>query len=123
MSFLLAESHLGELIGKLFNDFGIEAKSSEENDMGAPGSQIPEFWTKLYESAITEPDRTLRMARLLEAERAILERALVLSTEQTEHGSEIVALEEAAKFVREMKLKTMSDGVGKNLSPGDRELL
>jgi hypothetical protein len=105
------------VLANFFNDFRIE------NDMDAPGSEIPEFWTKLYESAITEPDRTLRMARLLEAERAILERALVLSTEHTEHGTEIVALEEAAKFVREMKLNTMSDGVGKDLSPGDRELL
>jgi hypothetical protein len=100
-----------------------KANYLKENEMGAPGSQIPEFWTKLYESAITEPDRTLRMARLLEAERAILERALFLSTDRTEHGTEIVALEEAAKFVREMKLNTMSDGDGKDLSPGDRELL
>ena len=63
------------------------------------------------------------LGRLVEAERAILERALVLSTEQAEHGTEMVALEEAAKFVREMKLTTMSDGHGKDLSPGDRDLL
>jgi hypothetical protein len=98
-------------------------RNRSEIIMGAPGSHIPEYWTKLYESAITEPDRTLRMARLLEAERAILERALFLSTGPTEHATEIVALEEAAKFVREMKLNTLSDGDGNHLSPGDRDLL
>jgi hypothetical protein len=98
-------------------------RNRSEIIMGAPGSHIPEYWTKLYESAITEPDRTVRMTRLLEAERAILERALVLSTDLSEHHTEVVALEEAAKFVREMKLNTLSDGDGNHLSPGDRDLL
>ena len=90
--------------------------------MGSPGSQTPDFWTKLYQSAIAEPDRGKRLQRLLAAERAVLERAVFLEEKQTEQGAEATALKEAIHFIREMKMRTMSDGVGMEVSPGDKDL-
>lgn len=84
--------------------------------MDALGSQTADLWKKLYETAINEPDRPLQMQRLLEAERAILERALFLD-EQEYDGPEVTALERAGDSVREMKLKTGSNG-GRQAGPG-----
>jgi hypothetical protein len=81
----------------------------------------PFLWERVYEAAISEenPDRRLQLLR--EAQRAVLQRAQGL--EEDVHGSfeEMTALEDAADFLREMKLVTESDGVGKHIAPGDRE--
>jgi hypothetical protein len=71
---------------------------------------------------IGEADPALRDVRLLEAQEAILERARMLDVEVgQEHESEAQALEEAADFVREMKLETQADGLGKEVKVGDNE--
>jgi hypothetical protein len=80
-------------------------------------------WDVLYERAITQPDVNLRRQRLAEAETAILERARVLDEEPGQHEAEGQALEEAADFIREMKLQTQSDGVGKELRVGQKRSL
>ena len=61
----------------------------------------------------------MRMERLLEAERAILERVLMLEDEKENYQAEKIALEEAAAFVREMKLNVTTDGVDQGLAPGE----
>jgi hypothetical protein len=96
-------------------------KCDEDKRMSSLGSNTPHLWTKLYEIAVSEPNRAMRMERLLEAERAILERALMLEDEKEDHEAEKIALEEAAGFVREMKLSVMTDGVGKELAPGQHD--
>jgi hypothetical protein len=80
----------------------------------------PYFWGALYERAITEPDPGLRRLRLQEAEEAILRRAGVLdvANEAAPGEPEAQALEEAADFIREMKLITQSDGVDKEMKKG-----
>jgi hypothetical protein len=80
----------------------------------------PYFWETLYERAITEPDPGLRRLRLQEAEEAILCRAGVLDdgNEAAQSEPEAQALEEAADFRREMKLKTQADGGNKELKIG-----
>jgi hypothetical protein len=79
-------------------------------------------WEMLYEQAIGEADTALRRLRLLEAQEAILERARMLDVEVgEEHESEAKALEEAADFVREMKLETQADGLGKEVRVGDKK--
>jgi hypothetical protein len=85
--------------------------------------QNQDHWTTLYEIAIREPDRAKRMRLLLQAERAVLERAIDLEREENGHEAEEKALEEAASFIREMKLNTMNDGVGKELKCGDKNVL
>src|SRR3954462_4129882 len=73
---------------------------------------------------IGEADPALRDVRLLEAQEAILERARMLDVEVgQEHESEAQALEEAADFVREMKLETQADGLGKEVKIGDKEAI
>ena|SRR3954447_13702885 len=83
--------------------------------------QNPDLWESLYEQAITEPDPDLRRRRLQEAETAILRRARVLDREPGEHEAEVQALEEAASYIREMKLETQTDGVSKEVNTGDKE--
>jgi hypothetical protein len=88
-----------------------------QNDSRTP----PYVWEVLYERAITEPDPGLRRLRLQEAEQAILNRAGVLDdndNEAVQHEPEAQALEEAADFLREMKLITQSDGVAKEMKSG-----
>ena len=58
--------------------------------------EVPGVWEQFYEAAITEPDRTKRMERLIEAKRAVLERALVLEKEGGNNPAEGQALQEAA---------------------------
>jgi len=82
--------------------------------------KVPGVWEQFYEAAITEPDRTKRMERLIEAQRAVLERALVLEKEGGNNPAEGQALQEAADFLREMKLSTLADGLGKELTAGDK---
>ena len=77
-------------------------------------------WDTIYERAITEPDVHLRRQRLVEAETAILERARVLDDQPGEHEAEGQALEEAADFIREMKLRTQSNGVNQELRVGQK---
>ena len=78
-------------------------------------------WEPAYEKAISEPDPSLRRARLQEAEIRILERARMLELESRNDDAECLALEEAADFIREMKKKTQMDGIGKEVSPGDMQ--
>ena len=65
----------------------------------------------------------LRRRRLQEAETAILQRARALDGEPGDHETEAHALEEAADYVREMKLESETDGVGKEVKVGDKEFL
>src|SRR5438445_10643124 len=53
--------------------------------------------------------------------RAVLERALVLEKEGRNNPAEGQALQEAADFLREMKLSTLADGLGKELTAGDKD--
>jgi hypothetical protein len=81
-------------------------------------------WEVLYEQAISEPNPAIRRMRLFEAQEAILDRARMLDDEPgQEHESEVYALEEAADFVREMKLESQADGAGKEVKIGDQERL
>jgi hypothetical protein len=60
--------------------------------------------------------RSTGALRLLELQEVILERARMLDVEVgQEHESEAQALEEAADFVRQMKLGTQADGLGKEV--------
>ena len=63
------------------------------------------------------------MERLIEAQRAVLERALVLEKEGGNNPAEGQALQEAADFLREMKLNTQSDGMGNELTSGDKDFI
>jgi len=83
--------------------------------------QTPYLWEQIYEAAISEPNPERRMQLLREAQTAVLQRAQAL--EEAEQGSpnEAIALEEAADFLRDMKLATEADGVGKHITPGDQE--
>ncbi len=81
------------------------------------------FWESLYEKAVAESDRALRTQRLLEAEEAILQRARALDEEQGDHEGEALALEEAARFIREMKQKVKTNGEADAIKPGDQEEL
>jgi hypothetical protein len=76
-------------------------------------------WEALYEHAISVADPEVRRQRLLEAQEAILHRAKILDDEPGDHEAEAQALEEAADFVRDMKLQTQSDGVAKEVNVGD----
>jgi hypothetical protein len=80
----------------------------------------PYTWEVLYEKAITEPDTALRRLRLQEAEEAILHRAAILDNQPDPHQTEVQALEEAADFIREMKRKTQSDGINKQIKIGQQ---
>lgn len=88
-------------------------------EMGRQGNA--NVWETLYEHAITESNTELRRRRLREAERAILDRAKALDDDPGEHESEAQALEEAANFIREMKLQAETDGVCKELQIGDKD--
>ena len=76
-------------------------------------------WEALYEHAISVADPKVRRQRLSEAQEAILHRARTLDAEPGDHDAEAQALEEAADFVRDMKLQTQSEGVGKEINVGD----
>src|SRR3954464_9832108 len=68
--------------------------------------------------------RSTGALRLLELQEVILERARMLDVEVgQEHESEAQALEEAADFVRQMKLGTQADGLGKEVRIGDKEAI
>lgn len=86
-------------------------------------SQKELAWEAIYEKALTEANPDLRRQRLLEAQRAILDRAAMLEEERGDHEAEVEALQEAAEFVREMKAATQMDGVGMELKIGDKEEL
>jgi hypothetical protein len=81
------------------------------------------MWEALYEKAITEPDTELRRLRLQEAEEAILRRAAILEDQWDPAQAEAQALEEAADFVREMKLNTQTDGMNKQMQRGAKATL
>ena len=85
--------------------------------------QNPNLWESLYEQAITEADPDLRRRRLLEAQAAIVQRALALDREPGDHESEARALEEASDYIREKKAETLTDGVGKEVEVEDQESL
>jgi hypothetical protein len=55
---------------------------------------------------------------LQEAEDAILRRAATLDDQADQAEPEVQALEEAADFIREMKLNTQTDGVNKQMKRG-----
>ena len=80
-------------------------------------------WQAIYEKAIAEPNPDLRRQRLLEAQRAILDRAAELEHERGDHQAEAEALQEAADFVREMKAATLTDGEGMEIKIGDKDKL
>jgi hypothetical protein len=84
-------------------------------------SQQELTWEAIYEKAITEANPDLRRQRLLEAQKAILDRAATLEDERGDHQAEAEALEEAADFLREMKAQTQTDGVAMELKVGDKE--
>jgi hypothetical protein len=62
-----------------------------------------ELWRELYEAASREPNRGLRLRRIMEAQNAMLEHALFL---EASHGSdeECRELEQAADTLRLMKI-------------------
>jgi hypothetical protein len=84
---------------------------------------IAYVWEVLFERAITEPDPDVRRLRLLETQQAILARARALDDQPGDHEPEAEALEEAAELIREMKLQTQADGIGKEVKPGDKRNL
>ena len=62
-----------------------------------------ELWRELYEAADRKPNRGLRILRIMEAQGAMLEHALVL---EVSRGSdqECLDLEQAAEGLRRMKV-------------------
>jgi hypothetical protein len=71
-------------------------------------------WKSLYQTAILEMDRALIMERIMEAERAIVERALALRKEPaSEHAKELGALAYSANFLAELRRLETTRSTGK----------
>jgi hypothetical protein len=82
----------------------------------------PYLWEHIYEAAISEENPERRLHLLREAQQAVLQRAQALDEQETAPSfEEVTALEEAADFLRDMKLTTEADGAGKHIRPGDRD--
>ncbi len=62
-----------------------------------------ELWRELYEAAARESNRGLRIYRIMEAQSAMLEHALVLEVSQGS-DQECLDLERAAEGLRRMKV-------------------
>ncbi len=80
----------------------------------------PAVWQHYYEAAISEPEPELRLWRIAEAQKAILDRARELE-QNKEADAECQAIEDATDFLAELKAATQGDGIGKHVNRGDQE--
>jgi hypothetical protein len=76
-------------------------------------STEPYLWQSVYELAVAEENPANRQPLLIEAQKAMLQRAQAL---EAEGGSELecTALETAAENLREIKIHKQSDGSGES---------
>lgn len=77
----------------------------------------PFLWESVYELAVAEKNPANRQQLLIEAQRALLQRAQALEAEGGS-DSECIALESAADDLRAMKASTQSDGSCRDPEPG-----
>lgn len=84
-----------------------DCKIVEANDgrLDPPsGNGTAPLWKQLYQAAILEMDRESIMRRILEAEQAIVARALALHSESSaNHAKELGALAYSANFLAELR--------------------
>jgi hypothetical protein len=66
-------------------------------------SNCHQLWRELYEAAVREPNKGLRIHRIMEAQNALLEHALFLELSK-ESDEECSDVERAAEGLRRMKL-------------------
>jgi hypothetical protein len=70
----------------------------------ACGTGTAPLWKQLYQAAILEMDRENIMQRILDAEQAIVARALTLNSESSaNHAKELGALAYSANFLAELR--------------------
>ena len=72
----------------------------------------PYLWESVYQLAMAEKNPANRPQLLIEAQKALLQRALALE-DGGGSDSECTALESAAESLREMKVNHQTDGAGK----------
>jgi hypothetical protein len=80
----------------------------------------PVVWEQYYEAAIAERDPSVRLWRIAEAQKAILQRARELE-ENKETDAECQAIENATDFLAELKAASQGDGIGKQVERGDHD--
>jgi hypothetical protein len=77
--------------------------SDAPSDRGS-GNKTAPLWKQLYQAAILEMDRENIMRRILDAEQAIVARALALHSESSaNHAKELGALAYSANFLAELR--------------------
>jgi hypothetical protein len=84
-------------------DYKMIEGSDARPDHACGNGTVP-LWKQLYQAAILEMDRENIMRRILDAEQAIVARALTLHSESsTNHAKELGALAYSANFLAELR--------------------
>jgi hypothetical protein len=89
------------------------ASSDAGPNQARGGGGVAPQWKQLYQAAILEMETENIMRRIVDAERAIVERALALHSESSEsHAEELGALAYSANFLAELRRLENSRAAG-----------
>jgi hypothetical protein len=83
---------------------GGQTVAGSSTKLGQATGGIAPLWKQLYQAAILEMEAENIMRRIIDAEQAIVERALALRSESSEnHAEELGALAYSANFLAELR--------------------